>query len=59
MLAFSLAIAQTISGERHSVYRTNQKYYYKGKVKKAESNESLVGIKWGNLSKMGKFIKNY
>lgn len=49
MLAFSFEVAQILLGKRYSVYRTNQKYYYNGEVKKVESNELLVGIKRKNL----------
>jgi len=45
VLAFSFSAAQILSEKRYSVYRTNQKYFYKGEVKKVESNELLVAIK--------------
>lgn len=45
VLAFSFGAAQRLSKKRYSVYRTNQKYYYKGEVRQVESNELLVAIK--------------
>jgi len=45
ILAFSFSAAQSLSTKRYSVYRTNQKYYFQGEVRKVESNELLVAIK--------------
>lgn len=45
MLAFSFSVAKRLSEKRYSVYRTNQKYFFQGEVKKVESNELLVAIK--------------